>query len=129
MRKDSLEDYWSHKKALSPAAMVKTLFREEVLNSIRRELNLNAPARLDLQDVFNALKEVLTKEAILQAGDIGITKRRKRRKKVLRVDNSTGQTVTEEVEVDDDQSDDEDGAGADTASGSVSASDPSGSSV
>ncbi len=99
---DGLEQFWSQKKALSPAAIVRVLFSQDVLTVIRRELNRNAPARLDIEDVFAAVREVLSKEAILEAGDIGITKRRKRRRrrKVTHTDAATGQTVTEEVEED-----------------------------
>ena len=99
---DGLEHFWSQKKALSPAAVVRVLFNQDVLTAIRRELNRNAPARLDIEDVFNAIRDVLSKEALLEAGDIGISKRRKRRRrrKVTRTDAQTGQTVTEEVEED-----------------------------
>lgn len=99
---DGLEHFWSQKKALSPAAVVRVLFSQDVLTAVRRELNRNAPARLDIQDVFNAIREVLSKEALLEAGDIGITKRRRRRRrrKVTRTDGETGQTVTEEIEED-----------------------------
>jgi len=60
----------------------------------------NAPARLELQDVFNAIRDILSKEALLAAGDISITKRRKRRKKAVKTDATAGQTVTEENEED-----------------------------
>jgi hypothetical protein len=100
VKDDRLELYWSQKKALGPAAVVRTLFTQDVLTTIRRELNRSAPARLELQDVFNAIRDVLSKEALLEAGDIGITKSRKRRhrRKVTHTDAATGQTVTEEIE-------------------------------
>lgn len=98
VQKDHLEDYWAQKKALSPASVVRTLFSHEVLVRIRRELNRTAPARLELQDVFDAVRDALSKEALLAAGDISITKRRKKRRKVVKTDVATGQTVTEEIE-------------------------------
>ncbi len=98
VEKDSLAEYWQQKKALSPSSVIRVLFTHDVLMVIRRELNRNADARLDLQDVFNAIRDVLSKEAILEAGDIAIRKRRKRRRKVTRTDQATGQTLTEEVE-------------------------------
>jgi len=100
VKEDRLEFYWSQKKALSPAAVVRVLFTQDVLTTIRRELNRNAPARLELQDVFDAIRDVLSKEALLEAGEIGITKARKRRRrrKVTHTDAATGQTVTEEIE-------------------------------
>lgn len=108
MKKNEIEDFWSQKKILSPASVVRVLFHEDVLAVIRRELNRAAPARLDMQDVFNAVRDTLSKEALADAGELGVTKRRKRRRKVQRTDVTTGQTVTEEV-------DEEDAAGADAA--------------
>ncbi len=103
--KGALEEYWGQKKALSPASVVRAFFTQDVLTTIRRELNRNAPARLDVQDVFNAIRDVLSKEALLEAGDISITKTRKRRRRVTktRTDATTGATVTEEVEEDVDE--------------------------
>jgi predicted type IV restriction endonuclease len=95
-----LDQYWDQKKALSPVALVRVLFTEEVLTAIRRELNRKAPARLDIEDVSNAVLDVLSKEALAEAGDITTRRRRKRRRrrKVTRTDAVTGQTVTQEVE-------------------------------
>lgn len=109
MKKDEVEEFWSHKKALSPSAVVKVLFHEDVLAVIRRELNRDAPARLDMDDVFKAVRDVLSKESLAEAGDLGIRKKRKRRRKVQRTDAATGTVVTEEVE---DDSPDDDAAQA-----------------
>jgi hypothetical protein len=108
--RDTLEEYWHQKKALSPASVVRALFNQDVLLVIRRELNRNAPARLDVQDVFNAIRDVLSKEALLDAGDITIKKSRKRRRRVTRTktDDKTGQVVTEEVEEEVDDADEQD---------------------
>jgi hypothetical protein len=82
-----LDEYWERKKALSPGSVVRVLFREEVLTVIRRQLNHHAPARLDMSDVFNAVREALSKEALLEAGDITMKKKRKKRRKISKVDN------------------------------------------
>jgi hypothetical protein len=102
VKKGVLEDFWGQKKVLSPAYVVRVLFHEDVLREVRRLLRKDADAMLDLEDVFKAVRDVISKEALAEAGDLGITKRRKRRRKVQRTDTTTGQTVTEEVEVDDD---------------------------
>jgi hypothetical protein len=109
---DRLEQYWTQKKALSPAAVVRVLFTQDVLTTIRRELNRNAPARLDIQDVFSAIRDVLSKDALMEAGDITITKSRKRRwrRKIARTDAATGETVMEEIEEDIPEGESEDGA-------------------
>jgi len=100
MKKDEVEEFWSHKKALSPSSVVRVLFHEDVLAVVRRELNRDAPARLDMEDVFKAVRDVLSKEALAEAGDLGIRKKRKRRRKVQRTDATTGAVVTEEVDED-----------------------------
>ena len=58
MKKSGLEEFWSRKKVLNPASVVKTLLSEPVLTVLRRELNRDAPARLDVQDVFNAVRDM-----------------------------------------------------------------------
>jgi hypothetical protein len=82
VRKGSMEDFLSHKKALSPQSLIKTLFTEDVLMVIRRELNRIGEVRLDILDVVEAIKEVLSKDALMAAGDIGYKKRRRRKKRI-----------------------------------------------
>jgi len=101
VKKGALEEFWSQKKVLSPASVVRVLFHEDVLRVVRRTLRKDAEAMLDLQDVFSAVRDVISKEALAEAGELGITKRRKKRRKVQRPDATTGGTVTEEVEDDD----------------------------
>jgi hypothetical protein len=102
IKKGALEEFWSQKKVLSPASVVRVLFHEDVLRVVRRTLRKDAEAMLDLQDVFNAVRDVISKEALAEAGELGITKRRKKRRKVQRQDAATGGTITEEIEVEDD---------------------------
>jgi hypothetical protein len=99
--KNGLEEYWSQKKALSPSSIIRALFTQDVLTVIRRELNRTAPARLEIEDVFNAIRDVLTKEALLEVGDITIKKSKKRRRRMQKVD-AEGQTHEVEVEEDED---------------------------
>jgi hypothetical protein len=96
MNADALADFWSQKKVMSPASMIRALFTQDVLTALRRELNRNAPARLDLEDVFTAVRDVLSKEALLEAGEISITKRRKRRRKAVKTDQ-TASVVSAQV--------------------------------
>jgi hypothetical protein len=101
--KGLLDEYWEQKKALSPGSVVRALFCEEVLTVVRRELNRKAPARLEMEDVFSAVRDALSREALLEAGDIGRTRRRKKRRKVIKTDAASGETITEEVEVEEDE--------------------------
>ncbi len=82
IQKGELEDFLSHKKALSPQSLIKTLFTKDVLTVIRRELNRNGEVRLDIDDVVSAIKDVLSKDALMVAGDIGYKRRRKRKKRI-----------------------------------------------
>jgi predicted type IV restriction endonuclease len=108
VKKSALEDFWAQKKILSPASVVRVLFHEDVLRLVRRALRKDADAMLEIDDVFRAVRDVISKAALAEAGDLGIVKRRKRRKKVQKADATTGKAVTEEVEVDEDLSTDAD---------------------
>ncbi len=99
--KGLLDEFWERKKALSPASVVRVLFSEDVLRRIRTELNKKAPARLDIEDVFNAVRDVISKEALLEVGEISMSKRKKKKKKTAKADGTdvedssaqTGETV------------------------------------
>jgi predicted type IV restriction endonuclease len=80
-----LEDFWGQKKALKPSVLVKVLFSSEVLTALRRELNRQADARLEMEDVFESVKAVVTKESLMDAGEIALSKkkRKKRRPKAV----------------------------------------------
>lgn len=80
VKKDELETYWQHRKALSPTAVVKVLLREDVLKYIRRELRREAGLMPELKDVFAAVRDALSKEALAEAGELGSPLVRKRRK-------------------------------------------------
>jgi predicted type IV restriction endonuclease len=105
MKKKELDDFWSRMKLLCPASVVRTLLAEPVLTVIRRELNREAPARLDVQDVFNAVRDTLSKEALAEAGDLGPRKKRRKRRKIQHKDPVTGEVTEREEEVDEDVGD------------------------
>lgn len=80
VKKGELETYWQHRKALSPTAVVKVLLREDVLKYIRRELRREAGLMPELKDVFAAVRDALSKEALAEAGELGSSLVRKKRK-------------------------------------------------
>lgn len=97
IQKEVLDIYLTHKKTLAPSSLIRALFSEVVLISIRRELNRKSEVRVDIQDVFDAIKNVISKDALLEAGEINIKKKRRKRKKAKT--DSTGNIIgTEEVE-------------------------------
>lgn len=105
IKKGELEDYWSHRKALSPAAVVRALFRQDTLMHIRKELRREADVLLDVEDVFSAVRDVLSREALADAGDLTIGAKRRKKRKVKREDPATGEVV----EVEEDSPDNEGG--------------------
>ena len=90
---------------LAPASLLRVLFSTEVLTVVRRELNRHAEARLEFSEVFTALKDVLSKDALEQAAGITMPRRRKKRRKIKQVDAVTGKTTEIEVETDEDEND------------------------
>lgn len=104
MKKKGLEEFWSRKKVLNPASVVKMLLSEPVLTVLRRELNREAPARLDVQDVFNAVRDAFSKEALAVAGDLSLRRKKRKKRKVQQKDPVTGQVTEQEVEEEQDYS-------------------------
>lgn len=98
VKKGALEDYWLHRKALSPSAVVRVLFKEEVLRFIRRELRRDAGVVPELGDVFTAVRDALSKEALAEAGDLSISTKRKRRRKPHAADADTAAPPTHPVD-------------------------------
>lgn len=80
-KRQVLDVFLNHKKTLAPASLVKALFSEIVLVTIRRELNRSSEVRVDIQDVFEAIKDVISKNALLEAGDLNIKKKRRKKNK------------------------------------------------
>lgn len=74
-----LADFWEHKKALSSDSLLRALFTEEVLNSLRRELRRKATVRVELEDIGSALRRLLNPEVVTE--DIRIRKARKKRRR------------------------------------------------
>jgi hypothetical protein len=75
-----LEEFWAAKTALNPGAVVRALFCEGTLAALRRELRRTAGFMLTIEDVFDAVRDVLSKEALMAAGDIRLPRKKKRRK-------------------------------------------------
>lgn len=97
-----LEIYLSQKKVLSPSSLIKILFSESVLSVIRRELNRVSEFRLDIEDVFNSIKEVISKDSLMEAGDLCFKKRRKRKQRLSKSEspilNENNQVEIQQVE-------------------------------
>jgi predicted type IV restriction endonuclease len=75
----ALDAFWEKRKLLKPASILRALFTQDVLARVRRELNRVAAVRLEEQDVLNAIRDVVTKDALLEAGDLWPVRRKPRR--------------------------------------------------
>jgi Type I restriction enzyme R protein N terminus (HSDR_N) len=76
-RDDSLDSFYDQQKLLNPKSMVNLLLSEEVLMKLRQELNRKAPNRLELTTVFEAVRDILSQEALAIAADIEAPARKK----------------------------------------------------
>jgi hypothetical protein len=85
IKRGELEDYWLQHAALTPAAIGKALFHEDVLRRLRRELRKNEDILIDEEDLANAVHSLFTLEAREQIGPMKI--RRKRSPKPAKVED------------------------------------------
>ena len=90
VREDSLDSFYDQQKLLNPKSMVNLLLSEEVLMKLRQELNRKAPNRLELTTVFEAVRDIISQEALAIAGDIMPPARKKHRHKHLAEESSEG---------------------------------------
>ena len=81
LRDDSLAMYYQQQKLLSAKNVVNMLLGEEMLMKLRQELNRKASIRLDLTAVFEAVRDVLSQEALASAGDIVAPSKRKHKRR------------------------------------------------
>jgi len=62
--KGELDKYFQKKTMLIPESLAKALFTEDVLKSIRKEVNKGAQVRVGIEDIAKALKNLLDKEIL-----------------------------------------------------------------
>ncbi len=76
IKRGELEDYWLKHAALTPAAIGKALFHEDVLRELRRVLRKNEEILIDEEDLANAVHSMFTPEAREQIGPMKIRRKR-----------------------------------------------------
>jgi predicted type IV restriction endonuclease len=96
VREESLDTYYEQQKLLSPKNVVNLLLDEEMLMKLRQELNRKAPTRLDLTTVFEAVRDVLSQEALASAGDIVPPARKKHRRRQRKTEDGVEEEPGEE---------------------------------
>ncbi len=97
INQEKLEAFWTQKKALKPSVVLKALFSQDVMAILRRELNRQTDVRLDIEDIFESIKNLVSKESLMDAGDLVLSKKRKRKKKTPQVQESSNDTIQAEA--------------------------------
>jgi hypothetical protein len=78
MRNDEIEEYWHKQVSLSGGSIIKALFHEDTLASIRREIRRTSDILIDEDEIVESLKKLLNPEIVSQYEDnIKIRRRRK----------------------------------------------------
>ncbi|MFA5033723.1 MAG: type I restriction enzyme HsdR N-terminal domain-containing protein [bacterium] len=81
-QKDEIEDYWTKQVSLSSDSLIKALFHEDTLSSIRRELRRMSDILVGEDEVLENVRKLLKDEILAQHGEmIKIRRRRKPRDK------------------------------------------------
>lgn len=60
--KGEMEVYWKRFDALTPASLIKTIYTDDVIKSVRLKLKKNSGISFDQQDVLDAVHELVTHE-------------------------------------------------------------------
>lgn len=74
--KGALEDFWSHRVALSPASIGRAIFTQECLKLIRRDIRRREGLLIDEEDLGVAIHEMFSTESRERIGPMKIRKAR-----------------------------------------------------
>lgn len=80
VRKHQLDDFWARQMALNPASLAKSVFSEDILRHIRRDIRRREDIAVDEEDLATAIHALFTVEAREQMGPLKIRRRRSVRK-------------------------------------------------
>jgi len=75
--KGELDEYYTKAIALSPKSIIQSIFHEDTLQTIRRQLRKENGVSVDEQDVINGIKKMLSAETWEAIGDVKIKRKRK----------------------------------------------------
>ena len=75
--KGELEDYYLIIKTLSPKSIIQAIFQEDTLRVIRKHLKAVNGININEDDLTDSIKDMLSKDAWEQIGDVKIKKKRK----------------------------------------------------
>jgi predicted type IV restriction endonuclease len=91
MKKNEIEEYWERHLSLHASSIIRALFHEDTLASIRREIRRKKDILLDEDEVVEGIKKLLDKDVLGQYGD-SIKIGRKRRISKDKVEESKEET-------------------------------------
>lgn len=91
VRKDSLEAFWAQRVAMSPASISRSLFHEDTLRLLRRQIRKREDLSVDEEDLAKALHEMLSVEARELIGPVKIHRTRAPRARKKTADIVTGE--------------------------------------
>lgn len=94
-KKDEIEHYWRKQVSLSADSLIKALFHEDTLTSIRRELRRMSDILVDEDEVLENVRKLLKDEILSQYGEM--IKIRRRRKPRVKSDDESPETEKEET--------------------------------
>jgi predicted type IV restriction endonuclease len=76
IRKGELDDFWAQKVALAPVSIGRSLFHEDTLRLLRRDIRRREGLAIDEDDMAKALHEMLSVEARELIGPVKIRRTR-----------------------------------------------------
>ena len=79
VRKGGLDEFWREHSALSPETVIGALFHEDSLRVVRREIRRKMGLLVDEEDLADAIKRILSAEALAACGPVKIRRKRKAR--------------------------------------------------
>jgi len=95
IRKGELDAFWAHKVALAPVSIGRSLFHEDTLRLLRRDIRRREGLSIDEEDMAKALHDMLSVEARELIGPVKI-----RRARAPRAPRKTATVVTAEAAAD-----------------------------
>lgn len=77
VRKGRLDNHWAQRAAMNPASVGKTLFSEDVLRIIRRDIRKREGLSVDEEELATAIHAMMSSDAREQMGPLKIRRRRR----------------------------------------------------
>lgn len=100
IRKDDLKEYWDKFLSLHATSIIKALFHEETLSSIRKQIRRKTDIKLEEDEIVDGLKRLIDKEILSQYGDIiKIGRRRRINNKDMINSINSSETVENKTEI------------------------------